>query len=82
MTYLQTLFLDLFSPHVPNKAQNGNQGSIQAYSLFDRIRITGLNGAFLIIFSAIAGLRAWNPEITDFTGRKTGLFIPIWEADR
>jgi hypothetical protein len=43
-------------------AQNGNRGSLQAYLIFDRIPATGLNGAFLIIFSAIAGLWAWNPE--------------------
>jgi len=29
-----TPFLDRISPHIPNKAQNGNQGTIQAYSLF------------------------------------------------
>lgn len=38
------------APHEPNKAQNGNQGTIQAYSLFDLVPITGFIGGFLITF--------------------------------
>jgi hypothetical protein len=69
--------LDLLFSHLTNKAQNGNQGSIQAYSLFDRIRATGLNGAFLIIFSLIAGLRAWNPEQPILPGEKPACLFPF-----
>ena len=43
--------------HGTNKAQNGNLDSIMAYYLFDRIRATGLIGAFLGTFFQITGLR-------------------------
>jgi len=72
--------LDLLFSHVPNKNQTGNKDSIQVYSLFDRIRVTGLNGVFLITFfaTAFSGLES---GITNFNGRKTVLFIPFWEAN-
>jgi hypothetical protein len=45
---IQTSFLDLLSPHVPEKAQNGVLGPIQAYSLCSPVPVTGLIGALLI----------------------------------
>jgi hypothetical protein len=46
--------LDIRTPHVPNNAQNGNQGSNLAYFPEKRIFMTGLNGAFFCIFSRIS----------------------------
>jgi hypothetical protein len=61
-------------------AQNGNQGTIQAYSLF----LSGHGnrsywGTFDTLFSDTwyTGVES---EITGFTGKKTGLFIPFWLA--
>jgi hypothetical protein len=47
------LFFDLILFHVSKKAQNGNRGTILAYSIFRQVRVTGLIGAFLIIFLLI-----------------------------
>ena len=59
-------------------AQNGNQGTIQAYSLF----LSGHGnrsywGTFDPLFSDSRHTGS-ESEITGFTGRKTGLFIPFW----
>jgi hypothetical protein len=72
--------LDRISPHIPNKAQNGNLGTIQAYSLF----LPGHGnrsywGTFDPLFSDTRHTCS-ESEITGFTGRKTGLFIPFWLA--
>jgi len=58
-------------------AQNGNQGTIQAYSLF--LSCHGNRsywGTFDPLFSDAWYMGA-KSEITGFTGRKTGLFIPF-----
>jgi hypothetical protein len=73
-------FLDLIFPHIPNTAQNGNLGSIQAYSLF----LPGHGnrsywGTFDPLFSDTRYTGA-KSEITGITVRKTGLFIPFWLA--
>jgi hypothetical protein len=57
-----TLFLDLLSPHIPNKVQNGNKGPIQTYSIFGQFLVTGFIGAFLNPYFQIPGIRAWNPK--------------------
>jgi hypothetical protein len=67
-------FLDLRTALDPNIARNGNQGSILAYSRFGRFLVTGLIGD-----TCNTGLES---EIPDFSGRKTGLIIPYWMADR
>jgi hypothetical protein len=52
------LFFDLpFSP-IPKKVQNGNRDAIQVYSIFRQVSVTGLIGAFLIIYLQILNIRA------------------------
>jgi hypothetical protein len=64
-------------PHVPDDAQNSNPGSIWDYFIFDRIQVTGLNKAFLIIFSAIAGLWDWFAEQRILRGEKPAFVFPF-----
>ena len=68
---------DMPTPHVPNKAQNGNQGSIQAFLFSRRVQVTGLIGAFLITNFSIAGLRTQNSEQPILMGEKPVLISPI-----
>ena len=58
----QTLFLDRLFQNMSNEAQNGNKGSILAYSLFGRFMVTGLIGALLTSYFQIPGIWAWNPK--------------------
>jgi hypothetical protein len=77
---LATPFPDLLSPYVLNRAQNGNRGSIRAYSLFGRFLVTGLIGALLITFFRIPGIRAWNQKSPVLRGGKPALLFPIgWQ---
>jgi hypothetical protein len=77
---LPTLFLDILSLKVPNRAQNGNQGSIRKYSLFGRLTVTGLIGASLSTFFRIPGIRDWNPKSPVLRGGKPALLFPIgWQ---
>ena len=71
------LLLALLVPHVSKKAQNGNQGAIQVYSIFRQVPVTGLIGAFLITFFRILNGRAQNPKYTILTGGKPALLFPI-----
>jgi hypothetical protein len=77
----QTIRRDrLTLPLVPNQAQNGNQGSILAYSLFGRFMVTGLIGALLIIFFRIPAIRTWNPKSPFLRGGKPALLFPFgWQ---
>jgi hypothetical protein len=73
-------FLDLLFHHVPNRAQNGNQGLILAYPLFWRFMVTGLMGAFLILYFPITGIRAWNQKSPVLLAEKPALLFPIgWQ---
>jgi predicted benzoate:H+ symporter BenE len=75
-----TPFLDLLFPYVSNQSQNGNQGSILAYSLFGRFLVTGLIGALLSTFFQIPVIRAWNPKSPVLRGGKPVLLFPIgWQ---
>jgi hypothetical protein len=61
-------------------AQNGNQSTIQAYSLFGPVPVTGLIGALLIIFFPIPGIRAQNLKSPILLGEKPALLFPIgWQ---
>jgi hypothetical protein len=72
--------LELLFSTVLNLAQNGNQGSILAYSLFGRFMVTGLIGALLIIFFRIPGIRAWNQKSPVLRGGKPALLFPFgWQ---
>jgi len=77
----QTIRRDrLTLPLVPNQAQNGNQGSILAYSLFGRFMVTGLIGALLIIFFRIPAIRTWDPKSPFLRGGKPALLFPFgWQ---
>ena len=67
-------------PYISNRAQNGNQGSIWAYSLFGRFLVTGLIGAFLITFFRIPCIRAWNQKSPILRGGKPALLVPFgWQ---
>jgi len=74
--------LDLLFPHVfktGSKWQSGLKSGIFI------IRVDPGNrsywGTFDPLFSD-TGYKGLESEITDFAGRKTGLFIPFWMADR
>ena len=76
------LLRGLMSPQYSNIARNGNRSSDRAYHFFGGIPVTGLIGAlFCPVFPDYGGL---SPECQtgDIKGRKTGLIIPYWEADR
>jgi hypothetical protein len=79
---LPTLFLGILSPQVPNRAQKSNQGSIRAYSFFRLVLVTSLIGAFFKHIFPDTGHKGLESEIASFEGRKTGLIIPFWLADR
>ena len=75
-----TPFPDLLSPNVSNQAQNGNQGSILAHSLFGRFLVTGLIGALLITFFPIPAIMTWNPISPILRGGKSALLFPFgWQ---
>jgi len=63
-----------------NKAQNGNQSSIRAYSLFGRFLVTCLIGAFLDPYSRIPAIRVWNPKSPVLREEKPALLFPFgWQ---
>ncbi|MDD1698907.1 MAG: hypothetical protein LUQ36_11130 [Methanoregula sp.] len=63
-----------------NKAQNGNKGSILAYSLFGRFMVTGLIGALLTSYFQIPGIWAWNPKSPILRGGPPALLFPFgWQ---
>jgi len=73
-------FLELLFSNVLNLAQNGNQGSILAYSLFGQFLVTGLIGAFLITFFLIPVIRVWNQKLPILRGGKPALLFPFgWQ---
>jgi hypothetical protein len=80
MGYCGDLFSDLPFSHISNKAQNSNQDSIQAYSLFGRFLVTGLIGALLTPYFQISCIRAWNPKSPVLRGGKPALLFPFgWQ---
>ncbi len=75
-----TPFPDLLSPGLSNIAQNGNQGSILAYSFPGRLTVTGLIGALLTPYFRITDIRAWNPKSPILRGEKPALLFPFgWQ---
>jgi hypothetical protein len=58
----ETLFPDIHTSHIPNNAQNGNQGSKWGYFSHHRIFVTGLNGAVLVMFFRISSKWAQNRQ--------------------
>jgi len=58
----EIVFLDLIVPHVPEKAQNGNRDSIQAYQVFSPVPVTGLIGALLTTYFQKIGIWTQNSE--------------------
>jgi hypothetical protein len=55
-------FLDLRITHDPDIARNGNWGSKWAYFVLAQSFLTGLNGAFLGMFSRSCEYWAYNQE--------------------
>jgi hypothetical protein len=58
----ETSFLDLQITYDPDIARNGNMGSKWAYFVLARSFLTGLNGAFFVMFFRICNYWAYNRE--------------------
>jgi hypothetical protein len=54
--------LDLRITHDPDIVRNGNQGSKWAYFVLAQVFLTGLNGAYLMMFLLICDFWAYNQE--------------------
>jgi hypothetical protein len=75
-----TLPLESFRPsslHLPNKAQNGNLGSILVYPFLCRVRVTGLIRAFFVTYFQIFLKWAQISESSILPGEKPALLLPI-----
>ena len=70
-------FLELLFSIVLNLAQNGNLGSIWAYSCFRPVLVTGPFGAHLSTFFRIPCIWAWNQKSPVLWGGKPVLLFPI-----
>jgi hypothetical protein len=84
-TYID-ISIPLFWTYSPLMYQKRLKMAIRAQfrhiHFFSQFTGTGLIGALLTPYFQIPAIRALESEITSFAGRKTGLIIPFWLADR
>jgi hypothetical protein len=67
----------MLSPRIPNRTQNGNPGTIRAYSYFSQVAVTGLIGALLIVFFQIPDVVRQNSESLILREGKPPFLFPI-----